>query len=58
MKRPKKVNGCANQRTASSSKQDLRAWCAKLECSEVEVRDTLRAILRLMASVSRKHVYH
>jgi hypothetical protein len=58
VERRKRVNGCPNQRVAPLSKHDLRVWCAKLECTEVEVRDTLRAILRLMASLNRKQVYH
>jgi hypothetical protein len=43
---------------AVGREQDVRAWCARLDCSEAEVRDTVRAIMRLMASSDARRVFH
>jgi hypothetical protein len=44
--------------TAVGREQGVRAWCARLDCTEAEVRDTVLAIMRLMASSEARRVYH
>jgi hypothetical protein len=58
MKNPTTTGSLARRRAGTNPKHDLRAWCARLECTELEVRDTLRALLRLMASPSWHQVLH
>lgn len=38
--------------------QDVRNWCTRLDCTESEVRDTVRAVMRLMANTDSRRVYH
>lgn len=37
---------------------DVRNWCTQLDCTEAEVRDTVRAIMRLMANTRSRRVFH
>jgi hypothetical protein len=58
MKIPARINRFKRQSAIARSESDLRGWCRKLECTELEVRDTVRAVLRLMASANWVHVHH
>jgi hypothetical protein len=37
---------------------DVRHWCEKLRCTENELRDTVKAVMRLMAHTSSHAARH
>jgi hypothetical protein len=57
MKNNTTIHKRRNRRSDPNRRQDLRAWCLPLECTEAEVRDTVRAVMRLMASPSWQQVW-
>jgi hypothetical protein len=53
-----RINGRENRSDDARPGRDLRDWCKKLDCTEPELRDTMRAVMRLLANPNWRQVHH
>ena len=58
MKDHPRIDAGAKRSDAARSRQDLRAWCMKLGCTEAELRETVRAVMWLMAGPHWRQRHH
>lgn len=58
MKNHARINGSEKRAADAGPRRDLRAWCMKLDCTETELRETVRAVMRLMASAHWQQRHH